>query len=493
MRNEQNKIKAALENYYKDAVDIEFIFQEGKLWVLQARPAKRKGLANLKINIDLFFENVIDLNEVISRIKFRDFEEVLAPTIQNEEELSIIGEGLPASQGAATGQVFFFANDVLDRKSQKCILCRIGYSPEDLSGMNTAAGLVSSRGGMTSHAAVVSRGMGKPCVSGIYGLEIDYHKRTALFDNYQIHEGDWITINGSNGHIYKGKGEVISVDWRNNEQLKILYRIVEKAIGTNSLNVECIGKAWLFRDFFNHNIPLWHVKTKKQSVNNTEYISFKQPSNSDLKKIDQKLNGIPAENEHLIQILQGLRSSLHRQLSGKVGIGNHFKYYRPLLDPMLSITTHSNYPYENIKLQLLGEEFYNIGRYIPNLIDIYKVTILVEIETNTDNGLSFLDFTNPRGESLVVKDYNVKRFCLEINDIPIESDMLPNLYNKFRKREYFWNWYSENLTSHREMLDFINLPKNERINIFRLNTYAHELELLEENELTKSGKALIFR
>ena len=105
--------------------------------------------------------------------------------------------------------------------------------------------------------------------------------------------------------------------------------------------------------------------------------------------------------------------------------------------------------------------------------------------------LSFLDFTNPKGESLVFKDDNIINYYIEINDLPINSDRLPNLYNVFRKREYFWTWYSENMTSHTEIVDFIRKSKDERVKNFRLNTYAHELELLRNNLLTKSGKSLI--
>jgi phosphohistidine swiveling domain-containing protein len=484
-------IKVALEEYYKDAVDLEFTIQDGKLWVLQARPAKRTGIANLKITTDLFFQKVIDLNEVISRIRFRDFEEILTPTIKNESSLLLLGQGLPASPGAATGRIYFIAEDVLDRKQQTCILCRFEYSPEDLYGMDTAVGLVSSRGGMTSHAAVVSRGMGKPCVSGIGSLEIDYQNRNARINGHTIKEGDWVTINGSKGNLYKGKSDVLSPDWRNNELLFILHRIIEKAIGTNSLRKDCIGKAWLFRDFFFHNIPLWHVNTDKKSVQLDKYKTFKHPTFDELNKIKHKLKDITTANSDLNLIIQGLRSCLIRQLSRKIGIGSHYKYYRPLLDPMRCITQKTGLSKEKIKYQLIGEEFFNIGKYLPNLIDIYKVNLFIEVQVDNDRGLSFLDFTNPKGESIVINEQNSIRFYLEINNTPIDSDKLPNLYNTFRMREYFWNWYLENLTTPSEMINFINLPKEKRITNFRLNTYAHELELLDNNELTNSGKALI--
>lgn len=491
MKEQHNNIKEALESYYKDAVDLEFTIQDGKLWVLDPRPAKRSGIANLKITTDLFFEKVINLTDVISRIRFRDFEEVLSLTIQNEKELSLLGGGLPASPGVATGQIYFYADEVLDKKNQDCILCRMECSPGDLEGIEVAVGLVSSRGGMTSHCALTARRIGKPCISGIGSLVVDTRNRRASINGHTINEGDWITINGNNGNLYKGRASVSMPNWRDNEQLYVIHRIVEKAICTYGLSRDCIGKAWLLRDFFYHNIPLWHLKTDKKYVSPEEYISFKHPSLKELRGIKHRLYNIAEENEDLRLIIQGLRSCLIRQLSNKIGIGSHYKYYRPLLDPMLCITPKSDHPKENIKYQIIGEEFFNIGRYLPQLIDIYKIKMFVEVEVDSEKGLSFLDLTNPRGESLVINGQNTIRYYIEINDTPVKPDDLPNLYNIFRMREYFWNWYSENSTTHSEMLNFINSPKSKRIKNFRLNTYAHELELLDNNELTNSGKALI--
>jgi pyruvate,orthophosphate dikinase len=249
-----NDIKTKLEKHFRDAVDIEFTIQDGKLWILNARPAKRTGLANLKITTDLFFEKAIDLNEAISRLRFRDIEEVLTPTIENETELEILGKGLPASPGATTGRIFFDSDSLIQKKGTSCILCRIEVSPEDLNAIFISEGVITSRGGMTSHAAMVSRGVGKPCVSGIGSLNINWKERKASINGFTINEGDWITINGSLGRLYKGKGHVTVPNWRNIKHLFIFSRIIEKAICTNVLKNSSVGKAWILRDYFLHRL-----------------------------------------------------------------------------------------------------------------------------------------------------------------------------------------------------------------------------------------------
>ncbi|KAA6323157.1 Pyruvate phosphate dikinase [termite gut metagenome] len=487
MEQQQNSIIKILEKHFKDVVDVSFVIQEGKLWILDVRPSKRTGKANIKINVDLYKEQIINENDVISRIRLTDIMEVLHPIINNECELKCIAEGLPASPGVATGKVFFTSNDITENKEHNSILCKIEVSPDDIQAMTKSSATITSRGGMISHAAVILRGMGKCCVTGIGNLNIDYRERKAMIDNFTIKEGEWITINGSNGKMYYGKGIITSKPWYEDHDLYFLSKIVEKAIRTDSISVNNIGKAWLIRDFFFHNIPFFIYPTKKQNIEIKQYKSFLQPKPFQIKKIYSILNELSQESETNKFVIIGLRNSLLRQLGNIVGIGNHYKYYRPILDPMLCIISDNI----SIKKQLIGEEFFNISKYLPNYIDIYKVKLYTQIQANSEGELSFLDCTNIKGESLVIRSNNIKKFYLEINDQRINIDRLATLYNIFRKREYFWNWYFENFTTHQEMIDFLNKSKDERIKDFRLNTYAHELELLENDILTNSGQALI--
>jgi len=179
--------------------------QDGKLWILQTRNGKRTGAAMVKIAIDKLKEGSIDEKEALLRIEPNKLDELLHPVFNPKalKKANVIAQGLPASPGAATGQIVFFADEA--NKYKNTILTRIETSPEDLEGMNIAKGILTARGGMTSHAAVVARGMGKCCVSGAGALKINYKKRTLTVDGHEYHEGDWISLNGSTGNIIEGK------------------------------------------------------------------------------------------------------------------------------------------------------------------------------------------------------------------------------------------------------------------------------------------------
>ena len=207
---ELNEIQHHLETYFTDMQDIEFTIQDGKLWMLQCRNGKRTGAAMVKIAMDMLREGLIDENTAVLRCEPAKLDELLHPVFDKEaiKHARVITKGLPASPGAATGPVVFFADDaekVFAQTGQKAVLVRIETSPEDLKGMLDAAGILTQRGGMTSHAAVVARGMGKCCVSGAGELEIDYKARTIKVGEFTVKEGDWISLNGSTGEVYLGE------------------------------------------------------------------------------------------------------------------------------------------------------------------------------------------------------------------------------------------------------------------------------------------------
>ena len=207
---ELNDIQHHLEQYFTDMQDIEFTIQDGKLWMLQCRNGKRTGAAMVKIAMDMLREGLIDEKTAVLRCEPAKLDELLHPVFDKEaiKHAEVVTKGLPASPGAATGPVVFFAEDaekVLAETGNKAVLVRIETSPEDLKGMLDAAGILTARGGMTSHAAVVARGMGKCCVSGAGELEIDYKARTIKVNGFTIKEGDWISLNGSTGEVYLGQ------------------------------------------------------------------------------------------------------------------------------------------------------------------------------------------------------------------------------------------------------------------------------------------------
>ncbi|HOQ83610.1 MAG TPA: pyruvate, phosphate dikinase [Candidatus Syntrophosphaera thermopropionivorans] len=208
------EIQKKLEEHAKDMQDLEFTIQEGRLWLLQTRTGKRTGFAMVKIAMDMVREGLIDEKTALLRMDPNKLDELLHPVFSQEglAKAKEIAKGLPASPGAATGQIVFFAEDAEAWAAQgkKVILCRLETSPEDLRGMAVAQGILTARGGMTSHAAVVARGMGKCCVTGAGSIVIDYKNRTMTTRGKTYHEGDWISLNGSTGQVFEGKIETVA-------------------------------------------------------------------------------------------------------------------------------------------------------------------------------------------------------------------------------------------------------------------------------------------
>ena len=237
---ELDALQTKLENHYKDMQDMEFTVQEGKLWFLQTRNGKRTGFAMVKIAMDLLREGMIDEKTALLRVEPNKLDELLHPVFDKKalKVASVIAKGLPASPGAATGQIVFFADDAAEwhAKGHKVIMVRIETSPEDLAGMAVAQGILTARGGMTSHAAVVARGMGKCCVSGAGALKIDYKNKTIQVGDLVLKEGDYISLNGSNGEVYLGqiqtKEAELSDDFR--ELMTLADKYTKLKVRTNA-------------------------------------------------------------------------------------------------------------------------------------------------------------------------------------------------------------------------------------------------------------------
>ena len=206
---ELDQLQTQLENHYKDMQDMEFTVQEGKLWFLQTRNGKRTGAAMVKIAMDMLRQGMIDEKTAILRVDPIKLDELLHPIFDKAalKSAKVIAKGLAASPGAASGKIVFNADDAADwaAKGEKVIMVRVETSPEDLAGMAAAQGILTARGGMTSHAAVVARGMGKCCVSGAGALKIDYPSKSMEVDGLTLKEGDFISLNGSTGDIYTGQ------------------------------------------------------------------------------------------------------------------------------------------------------------------------------------------------------------------------------------------------------------------------------------------------
>jgi pyruvate,orthophosphate dikinase len=200
-------IAGLLEQHYHDMQDCEFTIERGKLWMLQTRTGKRSGAAAVRVAVEMVYEKLIDKQTAVQRVTPEQLDQLLHPTVDPKTKAPVLATGLPASPGAAQGQVVFSPDEAeeMAREGAKVVLVRLETSPDDFHGMVAAQAIVTARGGMTSHAAVVARGMGKTCVSGANAINVDYSQQQFTVDNTVVTKGDWITVDGSTGRVFLGQ------------------------------------------------------------------------------------------------------------------------------------------------------------------------------------------------------------------------------------------------------------------------------------------------
>ena len=225
-------VKTRLEVHYHDMQDLEFTIQKGRLWMLQTRTGKRNGAAAIRIAMDMLDEGLISENEALMRISPENIDEIMHDTVDPEAEKSalLLGTGLPAGPGGATGQIVFTAEDaeIWRQQGKQVILVRNETSPEDVHGMHVASGILTAKGGMTSHAALVARGWGKCCIVGCSSLNIDFHNKKLNIGNSILNEGDWVTLNGSLGNIYDGELSLKKPNLDQNKDFKKLMILADR-------------------------------------------------------------------------------------------------------------------------------------------------------------------------------------------------------------------------------------------------------------------------
>ncbi|HAN18104.1 MAG: pyruvate, phosphate dikinase [Bacteroidetes bacterium GWC2_33_15] len=386
---ELNEVQQKLEDHYKDMQDLEFTIQDGKLWMLQTRNGKRTAAAMVKIAMDLLKQGVIDEKTAILRQEPNKLDELLHPVFSKEgkKNAKVLAKGLPASPGAATGQIVFFADEA--KKFPASILVRTETSPEDLEGMNIAKGILTARGGMTSHAAVVARGMGKCCVSGAGAVNINYKTRIMNIDGVEFKEGDWISLNGSTGEVYQGKIETqdpdLSGDFGDIMKMADKYRVMD--VRTNA---DTPHDAKVAREFGAHGIGLCR----------TEHMFFEG------ERIKAMREMILAETEKdrrkaLEKLLPYQRSDFEGILEAMAGYGVTIR----LLDPPL----HEFVPHEEANQKEMAKEMGISVEEIKRKVDSLHEFNPMLGHRGCRLGITYPEITEMQARAIIEAAVNLKK------------------------------------------------------------------------------------
>ena len=310
MYKQLDEVREKLEKHYKDMQDIEFTIQDGKLYLLQQRSGKRTAKAAVKIAVDLYNEGIVDKDKALTLVDAKSINQLLHPQIDPKAPKETMIRGLPASPGAACGTIVFNAHDAaVKSKDGPVILLREETSPDDITGMHVAKGVVTARGGMTSHAAVVARGMGAPCITGAGDMLIDFDKKTVKFgDKYNLKEGDWISISGYSGEVYNGKVPTVEPGISGDFETVMKWADETRKLKVEA-NAETPKDAKQARDFGAEGIGL--VRTEHMFFDPKRIISIRKMIVSEtqedkVKAINELLPYQTSDFEELFKIMDGL-------------------------------------------------------------------------------------------------------------------------------------------------------------------------------------------
>jgi len=506
-------IARKLETHYKDVQDVEFTIERGKLWMLQTRTCKRTSYASLRFAVDFLDEGLISEREALLRIQPTDLEQCFVPKLPRDLNKRPITVGLPASSGVASGVVVFdqeIATTLIDA-GEKIILVRTEIAPEDIGILVPAQGVLTARGGMTSHAAVASRGLGKPCVAGAGEIRIDYKQRLFSTSKEIVREGDVVTIDGHTGCVYLGRIDPI----KSLLEDPYLLRLASLAWSVNPSDYveDASGTLWLLRDIIrdraasqfsmlSSSIRRSLMEENEYQVKSTKYISFIQPPDNVISDILHIMHW--NNNTDTVTVAWGIAYNLLRLLQNAVGIGNHHLAIRPLNDPgrsfvipdtRLSIsleslsTLSSNY---NPVYQLIGIEFFGINRLLRSALPWAYVQWWGVVRIESDLRIAWrLDKVNPKGESLIPGRSELTGFLIMLDNECLSIAETRKWYNELREREFGWSWYRENNTSWREVVNFLQQTQAGQITNHTTLIKLRDIGLLTwDFQLTSKGKSL---
>ncbi len=389
MFRQLNETQQKLEDHYSDMQDLEFTIQDGKLWLLQTRNGKRTGAAMVKIAIDMLEEGRIDEKTALKRIDAGKLDELLHPVFDPAamKSATVLAKGLPASPGAATGQIVFFADEAANYPTS--ILVRTETSPEDLEGMNIAKGILTARGGMTSHAAVVARGMGKCCVSGAGAVKINYKTHVMNINGEEYREGDWISLNGTTGEVYEGKVGTMNPELSGDfaKVMDLATKYTRMKVRTNA---DSPGDAKVARDFGAEGIGLCR----------TEHMFFEG------ERIKAMREMILAKEESerrkaLNKLLPYQREDFEGILEAMAGYGVTIR----LLDPPL----HEFVPHEEANQKIMADDMGVSVEKIKALVEDLHETNPMLGHRGCRLGITYPEITEMQARAIIEAAVNLKQ------------------------------------------------------------------------------------
>jgi pyruvate, orthophosphate dikinase len=386
---ELDDTQTKLENHYKDMQDIEFTIQDGKLWMLQTRNGKRTAASMVKIAMDLLRDGMIDEKTALLRQEPAKLDELLHPVFDKGAlaKATVIANGLPASPGAATGQIVFFADEA--EKYPESILVRIETSPEDLEGMNIANGILTARGGMTSHAAVVARGMGKCCVSGAGSVRINYKTRTMTVDGKIFNEGDWISLDGGEGNVYEGKIETIDPELSGDFAaiLELAEKLTKMDVRTNA---DTPADALVARDFGAKGIGL--TRTEHMFFEGERIIAMREMILA---------SGEKERRKALDKLLPFQREDFEGILEAMAGYGVTIR----LLDPPL----HEFVPHDEANQKVMADQMGISVEEIKTLVDDLHEFNPMLGHRGCRLGITYPEITEMQARAIIEAAVNLKK------------------------------------------------------------------------------------
>ncbi len=394
-----DEVQQKLEDHFADMQDLEFTIEEGRLWLLQTRTGKRTGKAMVKIGMDMYREGRIDRNTLLQRMEPEKLNELLHPVFDRQalSQATLLTKGLPASPGAASGQIVFFAEDAQawQAAGKPVIMVRIETAADDLKGMAVANGILTARGGMTSHAAVVARGMGKCCVAGAGAIKIDYEQRTMEVNGQVLHEGDWLSLNGSTGEVFAGQIATVEAELDDdfNELMELADKVASLSVRTNADTPET---ARLARQFGARGIGLCR----------TEHMFFEGDR---IKLMRQMImaDDEPGRRAALDKLLPIQRSDFEQIFEAMAGYPVTIR----LLDPPL----HEFVPHEEEAQQELAEEMGLSLEQIKNKVEELREVNPMLGHRGCRLGTTYPEITEMQTRAIIEAALNLQKRGIEVH------------------------------------------------------------------------------